>query len=357
MRTKMNRISFILTVIVLFIAGYHISIIYAAEDVAAGDCGWDMTWVLNSDGVLTISGEGDMWDFSDSTPWKFYTRDIYEVTLEDGVESIGKNAFFGCTRLEKITIPDSMKSIKTEAFLMCSSLKSIEIPANVTDIALLAFDDCSSLEEITVSDQNPVYTSFEGILFSKDMKIIIYCPAAKPDIQEFSIPEGVTTIGDYAFYKNTVLKSVTFPSTLTAIYGNAFSWCTKLRSVTIVPSISSIGSHAFSYCKMLKTITIPATVKRIGAYVFSSCDALQTAEFLDGIEEIPDSIFYNCKELKSVYIPSSVKSIQTSAFSGCSGLQDVYYGGSQTTWENITFGTFNLSILDSAEIHYNSDKQ
>ena len=353
---KLNRflLVFITAMIVLIL---QIPVSYAAEIIESGECGWNITWTVDSNGLMTISGEGDMWDdfvMIDRRTTIWDTREsVIEVIIEDGVESIGEMAL-SFKNLKNVTIPNSVKTIKKNAFWRCDALESIYIPAGVTSISPLAFQDCTSLERIDVSDQNTVYKSLNGMLVSKDGKTIHYCPLAIANIENFKVPNGIEIIGDYAFYYNRNLKTITFPSTLTSILDYSFEWCTKLRTVTIPDSVTHIGHRAFGDCKMLKTITIPGSVKEWGVYVFELCDALETATFLQGVTEIPESGFFKSNKLKTVYIPSTVKYIKDYAFEKCWGLTDVYFGGSEYDWNNnMRYGKDILLFLKDVNVHYN----
>ena len=148
----------------------------AAKDSMSGKFGLhgdNLTWELDGEGVLTISGKGEMGN-SSSVPWLSYRSDIVSAVIEDGVTSIGDWAFHWCVSLTTITIPDSVTTIGYRAFENCSSLTSITIPYSVTAIGYYAFWACDSLTSIT-------------------------------------IPDSVTSIGDGAFKNCSSLTSITIP--------------------------------------------------------------------------------------------------------------------------------------------------
>lgn len=112
----------------------------AAEVIASGVCGENLTWALDNEGTLTISGTGDMWDWSyNGTPWSIYTPIIKKVVLAEGITNIGEFAFSSCASLESVEMPDGITSIELNAFEGCGNLESIEIPNSVTDIFDNAF--------------------------------------------------------------------------------------------------------------------------------------------------------------------------------------------------------------------------
>ena len=148
--------SFCLILTAIFVAS-TVSV-SAAEVVDSGTCGDNLTWSLDSDGTLTISGSGKMKDYyvydgSTSTPpWYSYRIQIKAVVISDGVTSIGSSAFEGCSSLTSTDIPDGVTSIGDSAFHNCSSLTSINIPDGVTSIGDWAFHNCSSLKDVYISD-------------------------------------------------------------------------------------------------------------------------------------------------------------------------------------------------------------
>ena len=172
----------------------------------SGTCGENLTWDLTN-GVLTISGTGDMTNYDMDSP--FPDLSISSVIISDGVTSIGEYAFADCYELSSVTIGNSVTSIGQAAFATCTGLTSVTIGNSVTSIGEEAFEDCSSLISVT-------------------------------------IPNSVISIGDYAF-----------------------NYCESLTSVTIGNSVTSIGSAAFAECSSLTSVTNYATTPQtIGADVF-----------------------------------------------------------------------------------------
>ena len=177
------------------------------------------------------------------TPW-YCSSAALEVVIEDGVTSIGSYAFRGCTSLVSVTIPDSVTSIGGYAFEGCSSLTSVVIGDGVTSIGFSAFYGCSSLASIVVAEGNTAYRSVDGVLFSKDMKTLLQYPAGRPD-DSYIIPDSVTSIGSYAFYRCSSLTSIILPDSVTSIGDYAFFKCTNVSSIRLGPDVSSIGYRAF----------------------------------------------------------------------------------------------------------------
>ena len=230
--------------------------------IASGYCGdpsvnsgKDVTWTLTSAGVLTVSGSGDMADYNwRESPWYNYIEIITSIVIEDGVTSIGDDAFFGCTGLTSIEIPDDVTSIDDQAFYGCSNLTTVIIGSGVTSIGDFAFGGCCSLTTITVSGGTNLKV-VDGVLFTYDGTRLIQYPLGST-ATSYEIPDGVKTIGASAFALSKNLTEVTFPASVTTIGAAAFLDCTSLTSITIPASVTSIGAAAFYYCENLTTVTL-----------------------------------------------------------------------------------------------------
>ena len=192
------------------------------------------------------------------------------TTIPNSVTSIGAIAFYDCKALTSITIPNSVTSIGKYAFDGCKSLTSITIPNSVTSIGSNAFNGCKSLTAIMVDANNMVYDSRENcnaIIHTASNTLICGC-------RNTTIPNSVTSIGEYAFYDCKALTSITIPDSVTSIGEYAFKYCESLTSITIPDSVTSIGYSAFEDCDALTSITIPNSVTHIGNHAFSLCNKL-----------------------------------------------------------------------------------
>ena len=208
-------------------------------------------------------------------------KSLSSVNIPDGITSIGKNAFHGCSNLTSVNISDSVTSIGESAFNSCRSLTSLNIPASVTSIGKSAFSGCTSLTELTVSKDNSVYKSHESCIYTKDRTSLIAIAAGLTSV---TIPDGITSIGDYLFDECRNLTNVTIPNSVTSIGNSAFSTCSSLTSISIPNGVTSIDSQTFYSCRSLTSVTIPAGVTSIGKSAFYGCDKLTTVNF-KGSEE------------------------------------------------------------------------
>lgn len=299
------------------------------------------------------------------------------VTIPDSVTSIGGDAFSGCAGLTSLTIPESVTSIGYEAFLGCSGLKTAgpmgsgcdfqfgwtrEIPAGafvdlpaLTSVTIpagvIAIEDNFAanyaLTAINIDPGNPIWSSKDGVLLSKEGDVLKLCPRAKTACV---IPDTVKTIAPSAFSGRTGLTGVTIPDSVTDIGEYAFNECTGLTGVTIPKGVTDIGRSAFSKCTNLKTVTIPGPAS-LGEYAFYGCTGLKSVSIAEGVQTISDSLFKGCSALEIISIPSSVTTIDASAFRNCTSLKTVNYAGDDTQWGQIDIKTDNQA-LRLATINY-----
>ena len=296
---------------------------------SCGEKGNNLTYLLTTDGKLTISGSGKMANYTESSlaPWHSERTEITSVVLTDGVTSIGSRAFYACIKLTSVTIPDGVSSIGSFAFHNCTKLTSVTIPDGVSSIGINAFYGCSSLTSVTI----PNSVSSIGSYAFRDCSSLTSVP----------IPDGVSSIGTGTFWGCSSLTSVTIPDSVSSIEGHSFYGCSSLTSVPIPDGVTSIGIYAFSGCSSLTSVTIPDGVSSIGSSTFSGCSSLTSVTIPDGVSSIGNYAFNGCSSLTSVTIPEGVSSIGSLAFYGCSSLTTVQFLGDGFT---VTDNIFNKAV-------------
>ena len=310
------------------------------------------------DGTLTISGNGAMPDYGNDhyVPWIDFIESIKNVVIENGVTTIGNNAFTSCTSLTSVTIPNSVTSIGDWAFASCVNLVSIDLPQSVTTIRENAFYNCSNLTSVTIP--NGVTT----------IEYYTFCNCTK--LTSINIPNGVTVIGANAFERCSSLASITIPASVVTIEYFAFGSCNSLLSISITSSVTSIGEYAFAWCKGLTSINVDAeniNYSSEDGVLFNKNKTLlmcyPTGKI--GNYTIPNSVttigvsaFGGCSGLTYVTIPNSVTTIEMNAFWGCSGLVNLAIGNSVTNIGEFAFGNCSnlISIdVDSGNTNFSSE--
>ncbi len=389
-----------------------------ASTVASGSCGDNLSWTLDSEGTLTISGTGAMtvWNSNISVVWRPYIESIKRVVIEDGVTdisrlaftgcinlesveiannvvSIGEYAFNNCTNITEINIPDSVTSIGKGAFAGCTNLKSVEIgnsvvsigeyafnnctnitginiPDSVTSIGKGAFHNCEKLKSITVDEKNFYYSSDkDGVLFDKNKTSIIQFPAGKSPTS-YIIQKSIKNIEYAAFYNCYRLTTVYYTGTqdewnqIVIGSDNAPILNAKVKYISDTSS-GSCGDNLAWVLDDEGTLTISGT----GAMtVWNSSISIPWLPYLksiksvvieDGVTDIGRYAFFGCESLANVNISNSVETIGNSAFNGCKNLESITisYGVKSIGW-----GVFNdCSQLKSITVdennpYYSSDE-
>jgi serine/threonine protein kinase len=415
---------YILSLAALLLAALYLLPGRSAWNSVSDPSGGRLKWKVE-DGTLTLAGSGAMADYgSQRPPWS--DSEFSAVVIEEGVTSVGANAFSssavvtvslpesltvigdhafeGCTELLSVNFPRNLRSIGERAFYRCSKLSYASIPAGVSVVGRGAFSACG-LPAIEVQEGNAYFRSVDGVLFSGDGTELICYPGEKSGIH-YTVPEGVTAIGDYAFSMSARLSSVSLPDTLTGIGEKSFEMCQALNGVKLPESLETIGELAFYNCVSLSSVTIPAGVVEIGNGAFSACglsaievqegnayfrtaegvlfssngtallcypaarnqksyaipagvsniedfafcdcSVLEEITVTDGVSRIGAYGFFTCPELAVVRLPLSLNSIGENAFSGCGKLTRVLYAGGGEQWANISLGQGNEALTRGA---------
>ncbi|MBE6852255.1 MAG: hypothetical protein E7505_02095 [Ruminococcus sp.] len=256
------------------------------------------------------------------------------ATEESG--TLGKNITWELDDDGTLTINGS-GNMPDNITLPKEKVKKVIIGNGITSIGDYAFYNCSGLASIIIPDS---VTSIEDFAFYN-------CSG----LTSITIPDSVTSIGYHAFGDCSGLTSITIPDSVTSIGECAFYKCSGLTSATIPDSVTSIGNQAFNYCKKLTSIIIPDGVTNIGDYVFYQCYSLTSITIPDSVTSIGDHAFYDCSGLTSITIPDSVTSIGDYAFSECSGLTSITIPDSVASIGECAFyecsGLTSITIPDS----------
>jgi len=286
-----------------------------------------VTATLN-EAILTISGVGAMMNWQvHTTPWSDVRTSIHTIIVNEGVTTIGNNAFYDCTNLTSVTINNSVTTIGHSAFRN-TGLTSVIIPNSVTEIEGGAFSSNTALVSVTIP--NSITEIGDGVFLGNTA------------LTSIVIPNSVTTIGNWAF-QNTGLASVVIPNSVTTIGSSAFQ-NTGLTSITIPNSVTTIGDNAFSDNTVLTSVTIGDGVTEIGQSVFGNNVALTSVAIGNRVTTIGHGAFHN-SGLTSIIIPSSVTEIGGSAFENNTALATVTIGDSVATIGDFAFMNTALTTV------------
>ena len=375
-----------LTLAILILSALILSLPLSASAEESGKCGTNLTWTLDDEGTLTISGTGAMYYYSygNYAPWYGFKQNIKKVIINSGVVTVGAQAFYGCENLAEIELPDGIKSIGSYAFNNCG-LISIYIPESITTIESQAFNACDELTAVHISD----LTSWCSISF-KDLNSNPLRFAGKlylnnQLITELTIPSDITDINDFAFCGSSTITEINLHNNINSIGKNTFYGCYGLTSIEIPNSIKRICYDAFDYCNNLTKvyisdleawcnisflseysfeynpfnswdlyidgqlateIVIPNSVKNINC-AFSKCKSITNIVLPDNATEIGENAFKSCINLSDIEIPESVISIGESAFESCASLKSIKLGNDISSIAYSTFsGCISLSEID-----------
>ena len=250
------------------------------EEVTSGEIGENISWKVEGT-VLTISGTGDMPDWKSYTECPWYGEiqgKVKKIIIEEGITRIGSNAFYRFSVLESVQISQGVTSIGERAFSNNRNLVNVDIPDSVVNIAISAFSSCTKLPETMIIGKGNCGDSLAWKVTKKG-ELTISGQGEIPDnthpwlsgsinIISIDIQEGVTSIGDYAFFECNKITSVKIPEGVTRIGEHSFSDCTSLESVEIPKSVTEIAGNAFLRCTKLENIIIPEGVRRIEDFAF-----------------------------------------------------------------------------------------
>ncbi|MGF6989663.1 putative repeat protein (TIGR02543 family) [Lachnospiraceae bacterium PM6-15] len=279
----------------------------------------------------------------------FYSNiELTSVNMNGNIERIGDDCFFACSSLQSISIPEGVEAIGDSAFRNCGGMSSVVIPNSVEKIGAQAFSSGGIKKIILPIDVEYVFWKDYGYggsfshRYGTGIEEIIYTPGrtgimpnrdnsteegdryyvssleyeSKETLRTVVFEEGVTGIGDYAFFGCGKIGAINLER-ISKLGEYSFYNCSSLVNVVGTEELSELPAHCFEYCSSLERFVIPGTVEKIDNYCFSDCSALQSITILEGVEEIGDSAFSRCRTMSNVVISDSVKKIGGHAFFNC----------------------------------------
>ncbi len=350
-----------------------------------GTFGKNFEWILYADGELVISGNGDMtnWSSSSDVPWYSMSSHIRSVTIGEGVTNIGNYAFYNCEGITKLTIPGRKTSIGKYAFYGCINLVELTMPVSAQTVAN-SFGGTRYIRKLTLTAGTGTMQNYSTSYSSSAYYQYTPWYESRTFLKEIVIENGVTNIGNYAFYYNTNLECITIPDSVTAIGTNAFTNCTRLNTVyygstqddwnkisisaenepltsaaiyTVTDSNTLGDNLTWKYYADTGRLSISgtgdmtdwSTANETPWHSYSA--SVLSVIIDDGVTSIGAYAFVNCTNLSDVTIPTSVTSIGSNAFGDSVNITDVHYGSDPDDWAKITVDIGN-NALTHAKYHY-----
>jgi len=264
-----------------------------------GTCGDNLRWTL-SDYVLTVKGRGMMTNFTDVAPWNCSRFVIERIVLEEGVESIGDRAFYGCQLLRTMDLPSSLRMIGDSAFMGCTEIRVVEFNGPLDWIGQNAFNTCRRLIR-------------------------------------FSIPSGVGVVSYAAFAYCENIVSVSIPESVWGISAYAFFRCNDLVEINIPKTVTAIGNGAFKECSSLETLIIPGCLDLLGNNTFGGCTSLMSLVYGGHHDFNATDVFNDCRALKTICVPLDYDSFSFCGFPVKAGSTCAYNHCYEAIYNNGTF--------------------
>ena len=362
---------------------------------SAGDSGETKTYTLTgtitaqlSQGVMTITGSGEMPDYEDDTqqPWYSEETKIKKLVISDGITKvgnsnfwccaieeisfpetltvIGRNAFYSCYRLKTINLPESLVTIEDGAFCACErasgvrmgknvksignaaflgvDVKQITLPASLESINTQSFNN-TTLEDYILDAGNPYYKVIDGVLFSADGKKLLSVPVGK-NTDTYQIPDGVEIIGDSSFVGVKNIKQVSIPASVTTVESWVFQ-DSSLESLVIPDTVTQIGYGIAMGSKSLRTAVIGNGITELPYKTFEECTSLVSISLGNNIKVIDSRACLDCTSLTSISLPEGLETINGNSFYGCTALRQINIPSTVKTIESRAFAECSPELV------------
>jgi len=332
---------------------------YIVGAVASGTLSNGMTWVLDDEACLTVTGTGAIPAFRNwDPPWDPYRDSVKSIVLSEGITEVGDRAFAWCKNATSVTLPDSLTVIREYGFNNLRSLNYIDLPPNLRVLEHCAFSECAGLQEIILPDS---VTTVESSCFSNN-----------PGLKRAVLSAGMTHVPNSMFFNDTALREVVLPDSITSIGDTAFNSCGGLRTFTIPAHLTSLGSSVFAGCSSLThfyvaegnpvyrdfdgvlcsadgktliscpagrngTYTVPEGITTIARSAFGRAYYLDKVILPDSLTRIEDYAFSWCEDLDSITIGRNVQFVDDSAFRGCRTMTSVTFLSDDTVLDDAVF--------------------
>ncbi len=276
----------------------------------------------------------------------FESQHMQFVVVNDYIRTIGNKVFAECSNLKEVSVPDTVQTFGQNNFLNDNSvtLKIRKVDGTIDDHVYqdnLLFVTTVLIEDgISVIGEYAFYndTSVQVISVPNSVNTIgQYAFYNCNSIKEINIPNGVTAIRSHTFFGCASLENIVTPNSVTLIEDYAFYGCVEAKNLTISNNCKSIGDNAFYNCKSITVLEIPSSVTKIGSYAFRSCVLITELDFSDNVDDIGECAFYDCNALKIVRLGKRVTELKDRMFYGCVNLTDLYVNAPLSFIDELAF--------------------
>jgi len=239
------------------------------------------------------------------------------------------------------SVPAGVTNLGYSAFAGCD-VTGVTLSASVSGIGIYAFITCTNLITLATDTNNPSYSSDGGVLFNKTKTVLVNYPTGRDG--SYTIPSGVTGIGEYAFYDNLEITRVNIPPSVTNIGTYAFGSCYALTNAAVPSGVTSIGERVFYGCQGLTSLPVPLSITNIGRFAFGRCYGLVNIVIPENVTGIDTQAFWNCTNLARVDFLGNAPGLGANVFLGCAAGFTVYYlegksGFTSPTWNGYPSGS------------------
>lgn len=303
-----------------------------ASNVISGSCGKNAEFTFD-EGVLTIEGSGDIYNFNSSkpAPWTEYKGDITEVVIEEGITSIGSQSFSKCENLENIDIADSVTTIGSNVFIKAVNLEEIELSENIQEIGRYAFF-CSGVQNVKYTGTEEQWAQIRFGEYNTNIvdADVIYID---PDSHGEILSSGECgNNANWNLYEDGFLE----------VYGNGETY--NYNSTKVAPWMS--------YAEEITSVNVEEGITVVGTRAFGGLTNLNTVYISDTVTLISGNAFIKCNNLSEVHFGSGIEQINSYAF-GSTGVKTVYYNGDADMWSRIQIADNNTAIISAEKIYEN----
>ena len=352
--------------------------------VRSGTCGYNATYAVTADGVMTISGTGVVaknWITTYTNPDESLSGSFDTVVISEGITAVGDCAFQGW-EFKKLVLPDSLetigysafttnwslceivwgngiKTIGESAFLACSPIKELVLPPSLRLIGDSAFFDCEKLERVVFSEGlvqlgNGAFdqcTALESVTFAEGLRTIGSQALRGCPVRELDLPDSLELIGNEAFSGCKNLEYVRLGPKVASIGSAAFAGCTRLKGAIIDSPIQELPFALFYGDTALEWVVIPDSVTKLGASMFRGCKSLEYVRLPIRTEVISQALFMDCSALRYINVPAATVLIEKNAFLHCDSMEVIAYCGTEAQLNQLQYYAEGNEVLKNVGVY------